>query len=112
MAARPAFNPVAPAPARTPAFHELRFTSPGGKASPARSAPPVAIYRNCGDNGRPTFTGGLMRRPLIRTTLLAATFATAFGGCQDSSNDRPAATGPAARADARADAQPAAPQGA
>ena len=45
-----------------------------------------------------------MRRPLIRSTLLAATLTAAFTGCQDSSNDRPAAAEPAARADARADA--------
>ena len=44
-----------------------------------------------------------MRRPLIHTTLLAATLSAAFTGCQDSSNDRPAAAEPAARNDARAD---------
>ena len=52
-----------------------------------------------------------MRRPLIRTTLLAATLCAALTGCQDSSNDRPAASEPAARNDARAgdrvDTQPA-----
>ena len=55
-----------------------------------------------------------MRRPLFRTTMLAATLAAAFTGCQDSSNDRPSATEPAARheahADARADTRPAARQ--
>ena len=57
-----------------------------------------------------------MRRPLIRTTLLAATVCAAITGCQDASNDRPAATEPAARseprADTRPDTQPAAPQSA
>ena len=53
-----------------------------------------------------------MRRPLIRTTLLAATFTAAFTGCHDSSNDRPAATEPASRAEARPDTTPAARQGA
>ena len=57
-----------------------------------------------------------MRRPLIRTTLLAATLSATFTGCQDSSNDRPAAAGPAARTEARADTraetQPAARQSA
>ena len=47
-----------------------------------------------------------MRRPLIRTTLLAATLSAAFTGCQDSSSDRPAATEPAARDDAPADTRP------
>ena len=50
-----------------------------------------------------------MRRPIVRITLLAATAAFAPAGCQDSANDRPAATEPA---DERADAPPAARQGA
>ena len=46
-----------------------------------------------------------MRPPFIRTTLLAATVCAAFTGCQDSSNERRAATEPATRTEARADAR-------